>query len=169
MLICLHSVHAFVARLWVREFYAAVDGNCATSNPLVAQYSIRHFHAGLTAWVEFGTDAKYGRQTSTMTSSVTTADGLALNILVAGMRPQTTYHMRAHVDWTGGSWVDQDRTFTTGALPHHWCRRPRLKRPRNHSDTPNAEPSPRARRRIAQPYFNYWCKRHERTGDGSSG
>ena len=88
-----------------------------TSNPLVAQYSIRHFHAGLTAWVEFGTDTSYGRQTSTMTNSVTSNGGVQLNILVAGMKPQTTYHMRAHVDWTGGSWVDQDQTFTTGALP----------------------------------------------------
>src|SRR5271169_4293661 len=89
----------------------------ATSNPLVAQYSIRHFHTGLSAWVEFGTDTNYGRQTSTMTNSVTSDGGVQLNILVAGMRPQTTYHMRAHVDWAGGSWVDQDQTFTTGALP----------------------------------------------------
>jgi len=89
----------------------------ATSNPLVAQYTIRHFHPGLTAWVEFGPDANYGRQTSIMTDSVTVPDGQALNILVAGMKPQTKYHMRAHVDWAGGSWVDQDQTFTTGALP----------------------------------------------------
>jgi arylsulfate sulfotransferase len=87
-----------------------------TSNPLVAQYSIRHFHAGLSAWVEFGPDTNYGRQTSTMTNSVTSDGGVQLNILVAGMKPQTTYHMRAHVDWAGGSWVDQDQTFTTGAL-----------------------------------------------------
>jgi len=89
----------------------------ATSNPLVAQYSIRHFHSGLTAWVEFGPDTNYGRQTSIMTDSVTSPGFQVLNILVAGMKPQTTYHMRAHVDWAGGSWVDQDRSFTTGALP----------------------------------------------------
>jgi len=88
-----------------------------TSHPLVAQYSVRHFHSGLTAWVEFGTDTTYGRQTSVMTNSVTTPPGQTLNILVAGMLPQTTYHMRAHVDWSGGSWVDQDQTFTTGAVP----------------------------------------------------
>ena len=88
----------------------------ATSNPLVAQYSIHHFHQGLTAWVEFGTDANYGRQTSLMTSSVPAGAFQTLNILVAGMRPQTTYHMRAHVDWAGGSFVDQDQIFTTGAL-----------------------------------------------------
>src|ERR1700687_407747 len=33
------------------------------------------------------------------------------------MLPQTTYHMRAHVDGAGGSWVDQDQAFTTGTLP----------------------------------------------------
>jgi arylsulfate sulfotransferase len=88
-----------------------------TSHPLVAQYSIGHFHSGLTAWVEFGTDTTYGRQTSVMTDSATAPGGEPLNILVAGMKPQTTYHMRAHVNWTGGSWVDQDQTFTTGALP----------------------------------------------------
>ena len=89
----------------------------ATSHPLVAQYSIYHFHQGLSAWVEFGTDTNYGRQTSVMTNSVTTLGGQTLNILVAGMKQQTTYHMRAHVDWAGGSFVDQDQTFTTGALP----------------------------------------------------
>jgi arylsulfate sulfotransferase len=89
----------------------------ATANPLVAQYSIQHVHQGLTAWVEFGTDTNYGRQTSLMTNSVTTPGGQTLNVLVAGMLPQTTYHMRAHVDWAGGSWVDQDHTFTTGAIP----------------------------------------------------
>ena len=89
-----------------------------TSHPLVAQYIIRHFHSGLTAWVEFGTDTNYGRQTSVLTDadSVTGSGGDVLNILVAGMKQQTLYHMRAHVEWSGGSWVDQDRTFTTGAI-----------------------------------------------------
>jgi arylsulfate sulfotransferase len=88
-----------------------------TSHPLVAQYTIRHFHPGLTAWVEFGLDTTYGRQTSVMTDSVEVEGGQQLTILVAGMLPQKTYHMRAHVDWSGGSWVDQDQTFTTGAIP----------------------------------------------------
>ena len=88
-----------------------------TANPLVAQYTIAHFHSGLNAWVEFGPDTTYGRQTSVMTNSVTTPGGKVLAILVAGMKPQTTYHMRAHVTWSGGSWVDQDQTFTTGPLP----------------------------------------------------
>src|ERR1700756_1765290 len=73
-----------------------------TANPLVAQYTIAHFHSGLTGWVEFGTDTTYGRQTSPVTNSVTTPPGKPVNILVAGMKPQTTYHMRAHVTWSGG-------------------------------------------------------------------
>src|SRR4029077_12984106 len=88
-----------------------------STHPLVAQYSIQHFQAGLNGWVEFGTDTSYGRRTSVVTDSVTTPAGEVINILVAGMKPQTTYHMRAHVDWAVGSWVDQDHTFTTGALP----------------------------------------------------
>src|SRR5215475_12372457 len=88
----------------------------ATAHPLVAQYSVRLSHSGLTAWVEFGTDTTYGRQTSIFSSRAAPADSRALNILVAGMLPQTTYHMRAHVNWPGGSFVDEDHTFTTGAL-----------------------------------------------------
>ncbi len=89
----------------------------ATSNPLVAQYSLNHFRQGMSAWVEFGTDTTYGRQTSITTASGATPFGETINILVAGMRPQTTYHMRAHVTTLGGPWVDDDHTFTTGALP----------------------------------------------------
>ena len=74
-----------------------------TANPLVAQYNINHFHPGLTAWVEFGPTTTYGRQTSVMTDSLSVPGGQLLKILVAGMLPQTTYHMRAHVDWVGGS------------------------------------------------------------------
>jgi arylsulfate sulfotransferase len=107
----------------------------ATSNPLVASYNIRHFQT-LTAWVEFGTDTTYGRKTSVVTDSVTVPDGQILSILVAGMKPQTTYHMRAHVDWTGGSFIDQDQTFTTGELP------PALKPPGITTTRPTANLSP---------------------------
>ena len=86
-----------------------------TSHPLVAQYSVMQVQPGVSAWVEFGPDTNYGRQTSATTA---TAPGVqTLTILVAGMMPQTTYHMRAHATWTGGSWVDQDHTFKTGSLP----------------------------------------------------
>lgn len=94
-----------------------VGSVAATNNPLVAQYSLSHFDSGLSAFVEFGTDTNYGRQTSAVSS---TSTGLAiqnLSILVAGMKPKTTYHMRAHATWASGSWVGQDQTFTTGAIP----------------------------------------------------
>jgi arylsulfate sulfotransferase len=94
-----------------------VGAVAASTHPLVAQYSVSHFDSGLSAWVEFGTDTNYGRQTSVATGSSGSLAIQKLNILVAGMLPQTTYHMRAHASWAGGSWVDQDRTFTTGALP----------------------------------------------------
>jgi len=87
-----------------------------TSHPLVAEYRLQA-QLGVSAWVEFGTDTNYGRQTSIVTNSGTTPGLHPLSILVAGMKPQTTYHMRAHATWAVGSWVDQDETFTTGALP----------------------------------------------------
>ncbi len=86
-----------------------------TQNPLVAQYQVTIPRRDATAWVEFGADTTYGRQTSS--TPPTTAFGQTVNVLVAGMKAKTTYHMRAHVDWYGGgSWVDQDQTFTTGPL-----------------------------------------------------
>jgi arylsulfate sulfotransferase len=88
----------------------------ATANPLVAQYSVTHNHPDFTVWVEFGPDTSYGRQTSLMTDFAPSSGGVVISVLVAGMRPQTTYHMRAHVDSPAGPWVDEDQTFTTGAL-----------------------------------------------------
>jgi arylsulfate sulfotransferase len=88
-----------------------------TAHPLVAQYGITHFHQGFTAWVEFGTDTHYGRQTSVVSETVDTAGSVHMNILVAGMLQETTYHMRAHVDSPSGPWVDEDHTFTTGTIP----------------------------------------------------
>src|SRR3981081_1940681 len=80
----------------------------STQNPLVAQYNVRLPRKDSSAWVEFGLDTTYGRQTSA--TAATTGFGEIVPILVAGMRPNMTYHMRAHVDWyAGGSWVDQDR------------------------------------------------------------
>lgn len=89
----------------------------ATPNPLVARYNINRVGRGTTGWVEFGTDTTYGRQTSVVRASGSSAFGDTLTILVAGMKPQTLYHMRAHVNTFGGLWVDDDHTFTTGALP----------------------------------------------------
>jgi arylsulfate sulfotransferase len=88
----------------------------ATQNPLVAQYNVKLPRKDSSAWVEFGQDTTYGRRTSATVA--TTGFNETAPILVAGMLANTTYHMRAHVDWyEGGSWVDQDQTFTTGPLP----------------------------------------------------
>jgi arylsulfate sulfotransferase len=86
-----------------------------TQNPLVANYQVTTSVTGATVWVEFGTDQTYGRATSQ--AGPTPGPYKTLNLFVAGMKPSTTYHMRAHVDWDGGSSIDQDHTFTTGALP----------------------------------------------------
>jgi arylsulfate sulfotransferase len=91
----------------------------ASTHPLVAQYDVMHYDSEMSAWVEFGTDTNYGRQTSVVTGSSPDkkVSNHKVSILVAGMKPQTSYHMRAHVKWQGGEWVDQDRTFKSGAIP----------------------------------------------------
>lgn len=86
-----------------------------TQNPLVAQYQVSNFSRG-NVWVEFGTDTTYGRQTSVEPEN--NQYNNTATVLVAGMKANTTYHMRAHVDYDyGGSWIDQDHTFRTGSLP----------------------------------------------------
>jgi len=94
-------------------YFATAVGR--TQNPLVAEYDVTTSVIGANVWVEFGTDQTYGRSTSKM--GPITAPYKPLKVLVAGMKPSTTYHMRAHVEWGGGSSVDQDRTFTTGTVP----------------------------------------------------
>lgn len=83
----------------------------ATNNPQVAQYSITLPYPG-SVTVNFGTGTTYGRQTWTRT---TTNNGQTMTILVAGMLPNTLYHMQAAVQLTNGpSVTDVDHTFTTG-------------------------------------------------------
>ena len=84
-----------------------------TTNPLVAQYSVVSPCVG-QAMVEFGPDTSYGR--STASYSVPWLE--RANILVAGMRASTTYHMRSQVQCTGDAVVTTpDLTYTTGPLP----------------------------------------------------
>ena len=87
----------------------------ATNHPLVAQYSISEYGpAGI--WAEFGPDTNYGRETSVIATTELKTNSVTLQ--VAGMKASSTYHMRVHVDYANGaSWVGQDETFTTGALP----------------------------------------------------
>ena len=83
-----------------------------TPNPLVAEYSVPTGQEGALS-VDFGTDTAYGRQTA----SYPVLPGVT-SVLVAGMKPSTTYHMRAKITSAGSViWSDQDRTFTTGSLP----------------------------------------------------
>ena len=105
------SILPILASLGCGGSFASGGEVASTSHPLVAQYTITNPHDGLSSWVEFGTDTNYGRKTSVVPGNEVSI------ILVAGMKFNTTYHMRAHVTWTGGSWVDQDHTFTTGGPP----------------------------------------------------
>ena len=83
-----------------------------TQNPLVAQYTVP-VAAGSTARVEFGPDTNYGFVTSAITATAPT-----ISVLVAGMKQNSTYHMRAVVTHADGSKeVDTDHVFTTGAAP----------------------------------------------------
>jgi arylsulfate sulfotransferase len=85
----------------------------ATQNPLVAQYTLAPYCKG-QAMVEFGPDTSYGRNTPWYPTQ-----GFAVNILVAGMRASTTYHMRSHYKCynSASPSVTGDQTFTTGPLP----------------------------------------------------
>ena len=86
-----------------------------TTNPLVAKYTVQTRSAA-NVFIEFGPDTHYGYRTSTVTTPV---DGSALDILVAGMRAKSTYHMRAVVQSLadGTTSVDADHAFTTGTFP----------------------------------------------------
>ncbi len=86
----------------------------ATQNPLVAQYAFTS-PTNATVTIQFGPDTTYGLETW---SQPAPSGGGTLNMLVAGMRPSTTYHMRASVQFANGAqYYDPDQVFTTGALP----------------------------------------------------
>lgn len=99
-------------------FSASSSSVSATSHPLVARYTYVAPQSA-SVYVEFGEDTHYGRRTSTYAYE---KHGPALEILVAGMKASTTYHMRAVAQLLDGSLqYDADRTFTTSvpdvALP----------------------------------------------------
>jgi hypothetical protein len=86
----------------------------ATMNPQVASYSISSPRPSEVT-VEFGTDTTYGFVTSPVKIA---ANNYVATILVAGMKANTTYHMRAVVEYDNGiSAKDVDHTFSTGSLP----------------------------------------------------
>ena len=69
----------------------------ATTHPLVAQYDVMHYDSEMSASDKFGTTRTTGRQTSVVTGSSPDdrVSNHKISILVAGMKPNTTYHMRA--------------------------------------------------------------------------
>jgi arylsulfate sulfotransferase len=85
-----------------------------TANVQVANYTIAPAAAGNVS-IQFGMTTSYGL--TTWTQPVPTSGG-PVSILVAGMRGNTLYHMRAVVQFADGSqYIDPDMTFTTQALP----------------------------------------------------
>lgn len=86
----------------------------ATANPVVALYSWQPEGQGNVS-VEFGASTSYGLTTS---AAATPANGGPVSILVAGMKQNTTYHMRAVLTESDSTVVnDQDHTFATGSFP----------------------------------------------------
>jgi arylsulfate sulfotransferase len=98
------------ATIWV----LAPGTIAATGNPLVAQYSTTT-PDGAKVKVHFGPDTSYGFETWAQPAP---AGGRPMDILVAGMRGSSVYHMRAVVELPGGvEFQDTDHTFQTGAVP----------------------------------------------------
>jgi arylsulfate sulfotransferase len=86
-----------------------------TGNPQVASYSISLPAPG-SVYVEFGDSEAYRFPTSAQTTSL--QNGGQVTVLVAGMRANTVYHMRAQVVLNdGATFMDTDHTFTTGQPP----------------------------------------------------
>ena len=84
-----------------------------TANPIVSQYTISPGRDANVA-VQFGMTASYGLQTSFQA----TTNG-SVSILVAGMRQNTLYHMRALLKYPDGTTdEDVDHTFLTSAFPN---------------------------------------------------
>ena len=85
----------------------------ATSHPLVAKYTIT-IPSDANVEVQFGETTSYGRKTNLVP---TPTGGGTVNILVAGMKASTLYHMRAIAHFPDTStFTDSDQTFTTGAI-----------------------------------------------------
>ena len=97
---------------------AQVEPTCSgtvtqTRNPLVASYSVS-CACPARVLIEFGPDTSYGLKTWTR-RTVESGGHQVIEILVAGMRAFTTYHMRAVAQFDDRHvFEDQDRVFSTG-------------------------------------------------------
>src|SRR5579872_403569 len=88
-----------------------------TQNPLVAAYTMTTIlQCAGQVRVEFGPDTSYGRTTAWYPVSGTVQ---TTTVLVAGMRPSTTYHMRALTQCADSTnpMASGDLTFASGPLP----------------------------------------------------
>jgi arylsulfate sulfotransferase len=84
-----------------------------TNNVQVASYTIIP-PATANVSIQFGPDTNYGLNTWQQPSAT---GGGAVTILVAGMKMNTAYHMRANVVFADGTqFNDIDHTFTTGTV-----------------------------------------------------
>jgi arylsulfate sulfotransferase len=83
-----------------------------TANPLVASYTFFSACSG-PAMVEFG-ETGYERATAWYQAP---GHYVPFNILVAGMKPSTTYTMRSVLQCEGTTVTSEAKTFTTGPLP----------------------------------------------------
>jgi arylsulfate sulfotransferase len=87
-----------------------------TTNEQVAQYSIS-VPDGLSVFIQFSTDTSYNLMTWAVSAP---SGGGSVPILVAGMKGNTQYHMRAvfqPIGTTTNVFTDADHTFTTSAYP----------------------------------------------------
>jgi arylsulfate sulfotransferase len=87
-----------------------------TTNAQVAQYAIT-VPDGLSVFIQFSTDTSYNLMTWSVAAP---SGGGSVPILVAGMKGNTQYHMRAVFQPTGTTtnvFTDADHTFTTTAYP----------------------------------------------------
>lgn len=107
----------------------------ATGNPQVALYSFASA-SDASVSIEFGTDTTYGLHTWAQS---TPTGGGAVEILVAGMKANTTYHMRADVTLSGGNqFTDSDHTYATGGLPSSRVPQTSVTNPHGLSPSPGA-------------------------------
>src|SRR5205807_1990031 len=85
----------------------------ATQHPQVARYTM-NVPAGAQGFVQFGVDTNYGLQTWAQSPP---AAGGPVEILVAGMRAFTPYHVRGVIEFSDGArFFENDQVFTTGGL-----------------------------------------------------
>jgi arylsulfate sulfotransferase len=116
----------------VKPAPACLAGNVQyTENVLVAEFDVCSISPAST-YVEFGPDTRYGLRTSAQDTSPDAATAF----LVAGMRQNTTYHLRAVTTTPDGIAArGPDHTFTTGSVPAF--RQPEVKV----THAPGAEPA----------------------------